>query len=134
MQELAMKGAIVRGFVATALLLLVAGCASAGAERDGRSDRITREQLAEMPSFTAYEVVQRFHPTWLRARGSTSFGGGPAPVIVYVDQVRAGGVNELRNLRASEIEEIRYLDASDATLRFGTDHGGGAILVETRRG
>ena len=33
----------------------------------------------------------------------------------------------------SEVGEIRYMSASDATTRFGTNHIAGAIVITTRR-
>jgi hypothetical protein len=35
-------------------------------------------------------------------------------------------------MSADYIREIHYINASDATTRFGTDHVGGAILITTR--
>jgi hypothetical protein len=31
------------------------------------------------------------------------------------------------------VSEIRWLDANEATLRWGLDHGHGAIVLSTRR-
>lgn len=52
--------------------------------------------------------------------------------VVYLDGVRYGRVESLRNLNLEEIREIEFIDAGDATTRFGTDHLGGAILIRTR--
>lgn len=41
-------------------------------------------------------------------------------------------VDSLRQLSADQIYRIQYINASDATTRFGTDHFGGAILITTK--
>jgi hypothetical protein len=46
--------------------------------------------------------------------------------------VRHGGLDFLQTIRVEMVEQMEYLDASDATTRFGTGHGGGAIVVLTR--
>jgi hypothetical protein len=48
--------------------------------------------------------------------------------------VRRGGPEALRQIRIQELEEIRFISATDATTRWGTDHAGGAIEVKLRRG
>jgi len=36
-------------------------------------------------------------------------------------------------VRAADIQEMRYLNAADATTRFGTNYVSGVILVTTKR-
>jgi hypothetical protein len=89
--------------------------------------------LQEVPVNNGYEAVQRLRPRWLIERGPTTLNVGGNPVVVYVDNQRMGGVDELRNLAIPVIEQIRYLDASAATTRYGTGHANGAIEVTTKR-
>ena len=119
------------------LTLTLAGCAS-GASSSGGGDpsRISAEQLRELDSegLNALQVVQRLKPQWLRTRGTATFGGGGAEVFarLVVDGVPFGESGDLRSLDATDIEDIAYLSAGDATTRFGTGYVGGAILVRTR--
>jgi hypothetical protein len=53
--------------------------------------------------------------------------------LVYVNGVRYGEPQTLRNLRVQEVEEIRFISATDATTRWGTGHTGGVIEVMLRR-
>jgi hypothetical protein len=39
----------------------------------------------------------------------------------------------LRSVSVANVEEIRFLDARDATTRFGTGYVSGAILITTGR-
>ncbi len=73
------------------------------------------------------DVIRRLRPSWLRQRTS----GDDA--VVYVENLRRGGTNVLRNIAVEQLWELRYLDGSNATTRFGTGHRGGAILVTLRR-
>ena len=54
--------------------------------------------------------------------------------MVYLDGIRVRGVDVLRHISVSDVQSISYLDALTATIRYGTNHTGGAILVVTQRG
>ncbi len=116
-------------------LLLLAGCSSGtqGAEGAPTTTRnlITREQIEQAQARTAYEVVNRLQPHWLRVRSRGA--GQPDPVRVYVDGLLRGDTDQLRFLDATTVAEIRHMNSADATTRFGTGHTSGAILVTTRR-
>ena len=118
--------------LALAFLVAVAGCATSPAGSGSRSRNvITAEEIAEIQASTAFDAVQRLRPEFLR-RGRVNMSSDTQTLpIVYVDDVRYGGVDELRRIRASQVVRIEYLSGSDATTRFGTGHAGGAILVTT---
>jgi hypothetical protein len=120
-------------FVATvALTLGLAGCAAGGGSGGdgaprGSTNRIIREELVGLQQLDAFQAIQRLRPNWLRTRSGT-------PPQIMVDGTRqAGGLDVLRSYRAVDIEEMRYVNSSDATTRFGTGFDGGAILLTTRR-
>ena len=111
-------------------LLVGTACATTGGGSGGGAydDPITREEFADKGYDTAWEVVQSERPRWLSGRG----GGGiefESYTIVYVNGMRRGSPEELRNIPASAVREIRYYDSRDATMRFGTGHPEGAIEV-----
>lgn len=112
------------------LVILVSGCASAGSQSGGGGmDRpITQEEILETEYDNAYDVVRALRPRWLRPRGGASIEL-ETDVQVYVNGVRRGGTEELRELTATGIQQIRYYDAGEATMRFGTGHGSGVIEV-----
>ena len=116
-----------------ALALGLTGCASAGggggeegAPR-GTANRIIFEELEPIQQLDAYDAVRRLRPMWLRSRG------GSSPQVLIDGNRQPGGMEALRSIRSSEIQEMRFMSASDATTRFGTGFDGGAILVTTRR-
>lgn len=117
--------------VASAILLLSTACASAS-QRPPRSSGnvITREEISALEVTTAYEAVERLRPHFLRGRGPTSLRTTQVTLpVVYVAGVRSGGPEALERILIGQVYEIRFLNAGDATTRFGTDHAGGAIIV-----
>lgn len=97
-------------------------------------DVISAEEIAARPDLqTALDAVQRLRSSWLRIRGRGSPTADPAPIVVYVDGIRMGGIEMLRNYPARQIQEMRRMNAADATTRYGTDHSSGAIIVTTAR-
>lgn len=115
-----------------------AACAGSGqaGQREYRDfNLLTYDQIQEVRASNAYEVVQRLRSRWLRGYGSTRLPGGGAAgdfvVQVYLDEVHLGGVARLREISHQEISYIRYLSPSEASSRWGFDHGAGAIMVYT---
>jgi hypothetical protein len=100
-------------------------------------DLITREEIRErVPGAkTAWDVVQQLRPHFLRERAPISMAEGTqrSPVQVYVNGVQSVSVPavSLRDIRADDVIEIKYLNPSDATTRYGTGHLNGAVLVAT---
>jgi ABC-type glycerol-3-phosphate transport system substrate-binding protein len=94
-------------------------------------DRITAEELATVNVQTALEAVQRLRPQFLQTHGggTTSMTQGKQNVVVYVDQTRMGGPSSLADIPITDVKEIQYLNGPDATQRYGTGHGSGAIIV-----
>lgn len=132
-----------RLFYSAALVALIAapGCASSPASgastnqqgaRPMRSrDRITAEELATIDVQNALQAVQRLRPNFLQTHGgaTTSITRGRQDVVVYVDQTRMGGPSSLADIPINDVKEIQYLNGPDATQRYGTGHGSGAIIV-----
>lgn len=109
------------------LLLLLGSCAGGGGGTVRSSaSLITAEELVPMVNFTVYEAVRRLRPRWLQSRAPGQ------EAVVFLDDARIGGVEELRLLEANQVREIRYRSGPDATTRYGTGYGGGTIEVRSR--
>jgi hypothetical protein len=98
---------------------------------------ITRDEIAAVMADhpTAYDVIRTLRPAFLRTRGSSTMGLSAEPVlVVYLDMIKVDGTSStnLRRIPSAQIRSIEYLNGIDATTRFGTDHGAGAILISTR--
>lgn len=111
--------------------------------------------LARVKADNLYDAVRKLRPNFLSSRrGPTTFTrlsastpgqddspspgtGTPSarsesqPIIVYVDGARADGVDNLRNFSADQVKEVRFIPGPEAAVRYGTDHGGGVLLVAT---
>ncbi|MGH7460298.1 MAG: hypothetical protein ACREMA_04630 [Longimicrobiales bacterium] len=132
-----------RSTIAILGLVLVSACSSAATKSStaaaaaprGSRDLITRTQIDQMSVQDAYEIVSRMRPEYLREqRGPSSVNRGAVLAVVYIDGVRRGGPEALRGLRPGEVEEIRFMSATDATTRYGTDHAAGVIEIKSRHG
>jgi len=119
------------------LLTIIAGACttSSGGSRAPRRDRnlLTLEELAPVDAFTAWDAVQRLRPMWLRPGGirNSANPAGHYPQV-FVDGSPYGSLDSLRRFRVSDIEEIRYVNATDATIRYGGQFQGGVILIVMR--
>ena len=105
----------------------------------GSSNMLTYEEVKNANVSNAFEAVQRLRPAWLRSRGVTSArSGDPSNAagstlpVVYLDNSQLGDINTLQNIPSANIGQIQYLNAGDATQRFGTNHTGGAIIVTSK--
>jgi hypothetical protein len=65
--------------------------------------------------------------------GDAAGGYGATSAVLYIDDVKQQALEEMRNIRASEVFEIRYLTGNQASGRYGSGHEGGAILLKTNR-
>ncbi|HEV2734568.1 MAG TPA: hypothetical protein VGV85_06995 [Longimicrobiaceae bacterium] len=117
--------------------------------RRGEQEIISQEEIEAASASDLYELVQRLHPEWLRERGVQSHsqtgkvsGGGAAPtvvtpglptILVYQDNARLGGVEALRVIPVADAGTVQFLNAAQATYRFGIGHSNGVILVTTRK-
>jgi hypothetical protein len=138
-----------RMIITLALAGLLAACATGQTDHTGHTGhtgRIAGEDAgvgvrgdlfgAEIDSRAfdnAYEIVRSLRPAWLHGRGAHSVASLHDRAVVYVDGIRAGGLEHLEQIRASSVASMRYLSAADATTRFGTGHAGGVIMVTTRQ-
>jgi outer membrane cobalamin receptor len=105
--------------------------ASSSSRARGSRDVITQEELAKVDVQNALDAVRRLRPSFLQTHGglSSSITQGAQDVVVYVDNTRMGGPSTLAQIPITDVKEIQYLNGPDATQRYGTGHGSGAIIV-----
>jgi len=106
--------------------------------RASTSNLLVAEEIRRTDDRTAWAVVERLRPGFIVAAAQWSVGGRSAfymdsARVVYVDGARAGGLEQLRWIRAEAVQQIERLDGPSATTRFGRDHAAGALMVTTRR-
>jgi hypothetical protein len=108
--------------------------ASGDGERRTSPNELLREEIFRDGEAdpTAYELVQRLRPNWLRARGQVSLGSPEAAyALVYMNDVLFGGLMTLHQIPPSQIERMEFIRAIDATIRWGTGHTAGVINILT---
>lgn len=127
--------------IATALacmcLTLNTGCAhhaptSSPVARPSESGTITSTELRTVDDRDAYTAIALLRPSLLKNRGYTSILlDTPDQPEVFIDGMYYGPFDTLRQLRVHELEEIRFLDVGDATLRYGMGHPSGIIDIKS---
>jgi hypothetical protein len=115
------------GFVVAASLV---ACASTGQTTTRSLDVVTGDEVRETGSSNLYFALRTIRPQWLRTRAASSLVRPRAEEpVVYVEGVRRGAPDVLLEITLELVRQVEFLSAAEATTRFGTGHGGGAILV-----
>jgi hypothetical protein len=65
--------------------------------------------------------------------GSASGGNSSTVAVLYIDDVKQTEIEEMKNVPAATVVEIRYMTGNQAAGRYGAGHEGGAILLKTNR-
>lgn len=127
--------------------LLLCACAH-GARKPPVADQstnervITKDQIAESGLKTAWDLLRRYagnltadrrdgSPGRLQNRGRSSIYLNDGPVV-FVDGVRLPDVRNLQYVPAQDIDNIRIISGITGTTYYGTNAGGGVILVQTK--
>jgi|SRR5687767_1651072 hypothetical protein len=117
------------------LLFVTAACASSssGTRTAGRRDArlLSAEEIRASSASNMYDVIRSQRPEWLIKRGQTSINM-EGDIVVYVDHVALGGPESLRSIDVQSVQSARFLNASEAQMRYGVGHMHGAIVVVTR--
>jgi len=114
------------------IALFFAGCSSTATgtrdeiKKKSRTESyiITAEEIKQCSADNAYDVIRILRPNLLRTL--------QAAIVIYNGQ-RMGGLDNLYNISVHSIGKIEYLHPFDATMRYGTGFGGGALLITTSR-
>ena len=97
------------------------------------SSVLAEEEFASSTALDVYALVQEFRPNWLHTRGPVSIMDPTAGDLrVFLNGVKTGDVNRLREMRVSEVRELRFLNAGEAQMRYGLGNSGGVIEVWTK--
>lgn len=117
-----------------ALPIAALGC-GAHADPESRPSRdnsvLTQEEMRSVSAPSLFEVIRLRRPRWLTRSRPTAIraDAAQAEVVIYLDNVRFGGPETLRQIAPSSVGLVQYLSPSQAEARFGQGHINGAILV-----
>ncbi|MFN2603926.1 MAG: hypothetical protein ABR582_14385 [Gemmatimonadaceae bacterium] len=120
--------------------IVTSACSSTQTNRvnESSSDYVTSVEIDATPVLTAYDLVNRLRPAWLRNTATGSIGGGAARnqiILVYLDGQRLGSIDALRSVSAVGIRTMQYLDAARAATVLhdvGSDPVAGAIVMTSK--
>jgi hypothetical protein len=134
-------------------LFLIAAAASSLAAQKHNPYLLTHDEIATRPNvMTAYEAVQQLRPRFfvgtktvadfgssrsvMGTGGSTTddpSGGSSRSdgILVVIDGVQRGGVIELKQVSAAEVESIKFLKSHEASALYGNEQTG-VIDVRTQ--
>lgn len=96
-----------------------------------QANLLTAEEIsaAHADVTTTYDAIARLRPHWLSSHGPTSFMTvGTEYAKVFLDGQQYGDLNALRNIPASEVEDIRYFNSTEAGGRFGLRAGTSGVI------
>ena len=120
--------------VVVGLALCLSACASGGATPGSgfSRDMITRGEIATSDQTNAYDAIRDLRPRWLRQRSLSVYMDG---ALAAGGRGGAGpeGANFLRTLSASSIQELRFFDERQASIRYGMGMGAVIQVTTTRR-
>jgi hypothetical protein len=117
------------------LLFFAAACASSPTQERRTTRRDARmlgaDEIRSSAASNLYDVIRSYRPEWLIKRGQTSINL-EGDIVVYVDNVALGGPESLKSIDVQSVQSVRFLNASEAQMRYGVGHMHGAIVVTTR--
>jgi hypothetical protein len=116
---------------------MLSSCSSVGGAREPgpqpKRDVLSRDEILKSNAAQSdlLQAIRSLRPEFLAPpRSRTTGRGAPlTPLTVYVEGVRQAGAESLRNITASHVLEVRYLDPTASASQFGPNAGGGAIVV-----
>ena len=122
-----------RCLLACALPLGLWSCASGSGGPSRDPDLISTEEIEAADLRTAYEVVERLRPLWLRSRGDRSTHL-TTEIVVYQDNTMLGDIETLRSVPIELVDVIRSLDAAEAgrLAGLGSRHVERVIMIVTK--
>jgi hypothetical protein len=100
-----------------------------------KQDLITREELNDPAIIdqTAYHAIRQLRPNFFKYRGPTSWNGDASGTVqISEDFGLLQPVSKLEQLDTRTLVEIRYLNAEEATMRFGIKSDAGPVIVLVR--
>ncbi len=94
---------------------------------------ITTDEISRVSAATAWDIVVSLRPNFLRSRGQASFNpGAKSEPTVFLENVEVGAPPSLKQIQASQVAEIRFIEGWDTEAKFGPGFRAGVIQVLTR--
>ena len=127
-----------RGSVTAVLLLegALAAChphTSDPAEKRAQRNVITQEEIDGSDASNVYDLIAHLRGEYLRDRGTISIKKNThSRAVVFLNDQEYGILETLRNMPPNRISEIRYFTGTEAASKYGSQYGGGVVLLVSR--
>src|SRR5215210_6332027 len=111
---------VLTAFARYSAIAALAACASSSGgspPAQGAPDRLTQSEIAASNATSAYELITRLRPQWLKRTATGSIGGGSPrnqAILVYLDRQRLPDMNSLKSLSVAGIISAQWIDATRA--------------------
>ncbi len=94
---------------------------------------ITRVEIEQSRANSAWDVVVKLRGNFMASRGANSLmvKVNKEPTV-FLDDVEYGNLGTLKQIPASAVAEIRFVEGWNAETKFGPGHAAGVIQVYTR--
>lgn len=94
---------------------------------------ITRIEIEESRANSAWDAVVKLRGNFMASRGANSLMlmVNKEPTV-FLDDVEYGNLRTLKQIPASAVAEIRFIEGWNAEAKFGPGHAAGVIQVYTR--
>ena len=124
-----------RQLLLSTVLVISSACATpyTGDPSPIGSDVLLAPEIVQSRVIDTYQAVTQLRPQFLKVRDPLIPTLARKGLRVFLDDVDLGGVDALRTIPIDQVTAIRYISASDAQLRWGSDLPNGVILVSTSR-
>ena len=143
-----MRFTITRRVLSSTILAMSAACSSGGSPEPALSsapDRgivstnrsiITDAEIPTTGTESAYDMIQRLRPEFLREKPTQTYNGAQSnvapPPSVFFNGTRIGLLADLRGISAPTLSMVRYYTIEEGKRKFGMQYGGGAIELTYR--
>jgi hypothetical protein len=121
--------------VAGLLVAAAAGCHGANTWSAPAPSRnvLTRVEIEDSHANSAWDAIVKLRANFLTSRGANSLllKVNKEPTV-FLDDVEFGDLGTLKNIPASTVAEIRFIEGWNAETKFGPGHAAGVIDVFTR--
>ena len=123
------------------LAVILNGCGSyTGMKARGSSSIIHEEELRGCHATNLYDAINLLRPhlmnkMYRKIESQSNLNeftvGGADDIVIYYNGGKSAGIQRLRSISIHDVARVEYLEPTDATMRFGTGHSSGALLIES---
>jgi len=116
------------------LSIAAAGCHQQSGT-GGHSSRnvISQEEIDSSNASNMYDLIARLRADFLKDRGAVSIKTNQRErAVVFLNDQEYGILETMRNIPIGRISEVRYYTGIEAVGKFGSQYGGGVVLLVSR--